>query len=103
MSQDKEPTPGKKAAQTKGPAGRSKAASKAGATRAANKTYRVILDAISRSEERLAAMIAKSEAGIHAELASIRQELEEIDRSVKFIAKTLLSSLERCHAIPCAW
>jgi hypothetical protein len=79
MPQDKEPAPGKKA----------------GATRTTNKAYRVVLDAIAESEERLAAVIAKSEAGIHGELASIRQELREIDSSIKFLAERLLSGSER--------
>jgi len=93
MPQDKELTPGKR--QAKGPKDRSEAARKAGVTRAANKTFRVVVDAIAKAEERLVAMITKSEEGIHGELASIRHELGEIGRSVKYIEEHFLAASER--------
>jgi hypothetical protein len=39
--------------------------------------------------------IAKSEAGIHKELASIRQELAGIDRSIQYLAKHLLPGSQK--------
>ena len=74
---------------------------------------RVVLDAIAQSEQRLFDAIAKSEAGIHGELASIRQELAkseagihgelasirqelgEVGRSVKLLVERFFSPSEQ--------
>jgi len=56
---------------------------------------RVVLDAIAQSEQRLFDAIARSEAGIHGELASIRQELGEVGRSVKLLVERFFSPSEQ--------
>lgn len=81
MPQDKKITPEEKAHRTR-------TAKKAVATRTANKEYRVVLEAIAKSEKRLASVIAESEA-------RIQKRLGEIDRSIAFLAESLLHPDER--------